>query len=63
MIAYEDKLKSNEEAVKACITAKELQETQIKQGYKTMFKDEFNTRVLVSPKNFEKKLTEGFIFI
>ena len=63
MIAYEDKLKANEEAVKACITAKELQETQIKQGYKTMFKSEFNTKVLVSPKKFEKKLTEGFIFI
>lgn len=63
MIAYEDKLKANEEAVKACVTAKELQETQIKQGYKTMFKSEFNTKVLVSPKNFEKKLTEGFIFI
>lgn len=63
MIAYEDKLKANEEAVKACVTAKELQEIQIKQGYKTMFKSEFNTKVLVSPKNFEKKLTEGFIFI
>ena len=63
MITYEDKIKASEEAVKACITAKELQEIQIKKGYKTMFKGEFNTKVLVAPKNFEQRLKEGYKFL
>ena len=60
MLTYEEKNELKDQAKAACITAKELQATRIKQGYKTMYKKENNTKVLVSPNNFEKRLKDGF---
>lgn len=63
MLTYEEKNEIKNQANTACLTAKELQEIQIKKGYKTMYKNEFNTKVLVAPKNFEQRLKDGYKFL
>ena len=63
MLTYEEKNELKDQANTACLTAKELQEIQIKKGYKSMHNSTLKITKLVAPKNFEQRLKEGYKFL
>lgn len=63
MITYEEKEQAKTQAQEAKILGDKLNESKIKQGHKTMYHKDFNTKVLVNPKNFQSKLEQGYKFV
>ena len=63
MKTYQEQQQEKADAKQAKILGDKLNADKIKLGFKTMYHKDFNTKVLVNPKNFESKLEQGYKFV